>query len=135
IGGSVGRRAEVDIERDLADAGLAELVDQIRMQLPRPRPHADLADRIRIDRDEDDIAAGLARERAKPQVGQRVLQNAPQSGQERKHDHACDKYMWSISLHALGPPVLFDALLECRRSGSRRLMTATRPVPLAIGPT
>src|SRR5262245_11682255 len=40
--------------------------------------------------------------------------------------------MWSISLHALGPPAISDALLECHRSAGRRLMTATRRLPLLL---
>src|SRR5262245_58626254 len=96
------------------------------MQLAGPRPHADFADRGRIDRDEHDVAAGLARERAKPQVGQQVLQNAAQPGQEREHEHACNKDMRSISLHACPPRPFLVCCSTIAGSGGRRL-TATWP--------
>ena len=50
-------RGEIDVEDDVADAGAFELLQQLGMKPARPRPDADLLDRGRIDRDDDDIAA------------------------------------------------------------------------------
>src|SRR5262245_954560 len=105
------------------------------MQLPRPWPDADLADRGRIDRDEHDVAAGLARERAKPQVGQQVLQNAAQPSQERKHEHACNKDMRSISLHARPPRpflVCCSTIPDPAADGHLALPPATVPTPARV---
>src|SRR5215468_9864848 len=86
------------------------------MQLPRPGPDTDVADRGRIDGDEHDVAAGLTRERAKPQIGQRVLHNAAQPGQERKREHACNKEVRSKSLHAHAPAAVSGVLFDHRRT-------------------
>ena len=58
IGGGIGRRGEIDVEGDVADPCAFEPVQQFGVQAARPGPDADLFDRGRVDRDDDDVAAG-----------------------------------------------------------------------------
>jgi hypothetical protein len=64
--------AEIDIERDIGGSGTCQFFDQVSMETARPGPNADRFDRGRVNRYDDDGAAGLARKQAESQVDQRV---------------------------------------------------------------
>ena len=104
IGGRRRRRAEIDVERDVACAGCFQPVDQLRMQRARPRPHADLIDRAGIDRHQHDVAGGLARKPPEAGIADGILQCLVGAGREHQRQHAQHEKMLSISLHPLTPP-------------------------------
>ena len=59
VGGGVRGRAEIDVEYDVPDTGPLKLPQQFGMKPARPGPNADLLDRGSVDRDHDDVAAGV----------------------------------------------------------------------------
>ena len=76
IGSRVRRRGEIDVERDILHAGLLKLPEQLSIERARPGPDANLVDRRRVDRDNHDIAARLARLPGEAEVCQIVAKSA-----------------------------------------------------------
>ena len=76
VGRGIGRRGEIDVERDVLHVGVLKLPQQLGVEPARPGPDADLVDRRSIDRDHHDIAAGLPRLPGEPQIGQRMAERA-----------------------------------------------------------
>src|SRR5882724_13261462 len=66
----VGRRAEIDVEYDVPDTSDFQPPQQVGVEAARPRPDTDFLDRGGVDRNDDNITAGLTRYPAEPQIGQ-----------------------------------------------------------------
>ncbi|MFK4649532.1 hypothetical protein ABIF96_008106 [Bradyrhizobium ottawaense] len=108
VGRRIGRRTEIDVERDVPRARRLEPAQQLRVEPARPRPHPDLIDGRCVDGHHDDIAAGRTRLPAEPQIGERVAKRTmPSRGQhDRKRDH--DENMRPITFHPILPRTRFN---------------------------
>ena len=95
--------AEIDVEDDVPHAGAVELPQQVGMQPARPGPDADLLDRGGIDRDNDDIAAGLPLLPGEPQIGQRIAQRAVPAGRQNDRQRNHHKNMRPVVFHNVPP--------------------------------
>jgi hypothetical protein len=115
IGGRVRGGAEIDVKHDVARAGVNQLADQFRMLLPGPGPDANILDRRRVDRHQDDVTAGLAGKPAEPQVGQGVLQRLLHPGQQNDCQDARNQNMRSIPSH----PAPRRPTPDLKKSGAR----------------
>ena len=132
VGGGRRGRAEIHVERDVADAGLLEPVDQLGVHGARPRPDADLLDRGRVDCDQDDVAVRAATEPAEAHGGQGVLQRRAQAGDEHQREHEQNEQMWSILLHASSPRRPRSSRIGALAASAQRTTSALMPVLLAV---
>src|ERR1700730_5776702 len=98
---SFGWRAEIDVECDVAYAGVFQPPEQFGVQPSRPWPDPDFFNRRGIDGNNDDIAAGVARHPSEAQVGQSVAESAMPAGQQNRRERQHDKNMWPILLQVL----------------------------------
>src|SRR5665647_1275727 len=55
----VGWRGEIDVEHDVPYAGAVQPPQQVGVEPARPGPDANLLNRGSVDRDNDDVPAGL----------------------------------------------------------------------------
>jgi len=68
-----------------------ELLDQLACKPARPRPDADRVNRSGVDRDYHNIAAGLPRVPAEPQIGQRMAKSAVPAARQNDRQRDDDK--------------------------------------------
>ncbi|MEH2518780.1 hypothetical protein V1279_004353 [Bradyrhizobium sp. AZCC 1610] len=95
----IGRRGEVDVERDVLDVRLLKLPDQFGVEQARPWPDADPVDRRCVDRDHHDVAADLSRLPGEPQVGQGVAKRAVPAARQDDCQRNHHEDMRPISFH------------------------------------
>ena len=66
------RRTEIHVEGNILRARSLEPVQQLRVEPAWPRPDADFLDRGRVDRNDDDLTAGVVRLPGEPQIRQDI---------------------------------------------------------------
>ena len=98
-----GRRAKIDVECNVAHAGAFQPPDELGVQPSRPRPDSDLFNRCGIDRNNDDLAARVARLPGETKVGQSVADYAVPAGQQHRRQRKRDKNMWPVLLQVYPP--------------------------------
>src|SRR5262245_42015680 len=76
------RRAEIHIERDLARFQPNEAVDDVGVDLARPRPAAEAGYAFRVDVDQDQLAGRGAREQRHALIGEPIVEG-PQPARQR----------------------------------------------------
>jgi hypothetical protein len=79
-----------DIEEDPLRAGFRQFIDQLRMIAARPRPAPDIAERIIIDLDDDDVAAGFVHVQIVAGGSQKIIRYAPDSEHAEDQPRDCD---------------------------------------------
>ena len=100
------------------------------MELARPGPDADLLDRGRVDRDHDDVAAGLTRCQPKRR-SVRALRSAPCS-RSSVRSPARHQDVWPVGFHRVPPSPARAAVQRAARPGYSSSATIAVPLPLPL---
>ena len=95
---------EVDIEGDVLGAGGEQPVEQVRIEGPRPRPHADLVEARGIDLDHDQAVGRLALRQTEPHVRELVVDEIERADgvqqRDRREDRGALDDECDVGLHA-----------------------------------
>ena len=112
----VGGCAEIDVEGDLRGAERTQVVDELTMNAPRPRPAALRKNALLVDVDENDIAGRCALGQEEAKVGESVIERTKPSGERRCQDRRGNReYCGGRAKHGLTPLAAQPAPSRCRR--------------------